>query len=101
MSETGETHTRHTPVGRVKLARFARVRLLGYALPTSLLILRTKKKKPTVLQSMASAVLWNSLPQSVRDFKQSKLLNGNLRNIYFYGLTWNIDDFHCHCTFYK
>ena len=34
--------------GRVRLARFARVRLLRHALPISLLILR---KKPTVLQS--------------------------------------------------
>ena len=39
-SETGE--------GRVRLARFARIRLLLHALPISLLILR---KKPTVLQS--------------------------------------------------
>ena len=38
----------HTPVGRVRLARFARVRLLRHALPISLLILR---KKPTILQS--------------------------------------------------
>ena len=38
----------HTPVGRVRLARFARVRLLRHALPISLVILR---KKPTVLQS--------------------------------------------------
>ena len=41
---------RHTPYGRVRLARFARVRLLRHALPISLLILR---KKPTVLQSKA------------------------------------------------
>ena len=41
--------TPHTPVGRVRLARFARVRLLRHALPISLLILR---KKTTVLQSM-------------------------------------------------
>ena len=39
----------YTPYGRVKLARFARVRLLRHALPISLLILR---KKPTVLQSI-------------------------------------------------
>ena len=38
----------HTPYGRVRLARFARVRVLPHALPISLLILR---KKPTVLQS--------------------------------------------------
>ena len=38
----------HTPVGRVRLARFTRIRLLRYALPISLLIWR---KKPTVLQS--------------------------------------------------
>ena len=42
-SETGER-----PYGRVRLARFARIRLLRHALPISLLILR---KKPTVLQS--------------------------------------------------
>ena len=44
-SETGERR-----YGRVRLARFARVRLLRHALPISLLILR---KKPTVLQSTA------------------------------------------------
>ena len=38
-----------TPHTRVRLARFARVKLLRHALPISLLILR---KKPTVLQSM-------------------------------------------------
>ena len=38
----------HTPDGRVRLARFARVRLLHHTLPISLLILR---KKQTVLQS--------------------------------------------------
>ena len=40
--------TREQSNGRVRLARFARVRLLRHALPISLLILR---KKPTVLQS--------------------------------------------------
>ena len=40
--------TPHTSYGRVRLARFARIRLLRHALPISLLILR---KKPTVLQS--------------------------------------------------
>ena len=40
--------TPHTPYGRVRLARFARVRLLRHALPISSLILR---KNPTVLQS--------------------------------------------------
>ena len=38
----------HTPCGRVRLARFARIRPLRHALPISLLILR---KKPTILQS--------------------------------------------------
>ena len=33
----------HTSYGRVRLARFARVRLLRHALPISLLILREKK----------------------------------------------------------
>ena len=41
----------HTPYWRLRLARFARVRLLRHALPISLLILR---KKPTVLQSTKS-----------------------------------------------
>ena len=40
--------TRLTPLGRVKIARFARIRLLRYVLPISLHILR---KIPTVLQS--------------------------------------------------
>ena len=40
--------TESETVGRVRLATFARVRLLCHALPISLLILR---KKPTVLQS--------------------------------------------------
>ena len=43
----------HTPYGRVRLARFARVRVLPHALPISLLILR---KKPTVLQSNVAVV---------------------------------------------
>jgi len=34
----------HTPVGRVRLARFARVRLLRHALPISLLILKKKNR---------------------------------------------------------
>ena len=45
----------HTPVGRVRLARFERVRLLLHALPISLLILR--KKKQTVLQSISSLAI--------------------------------------------
>ena len=46
----GETlkNTPHSPHTRVRLARFARVRLLRHALPISLLIL---EKKRTVLQS--------------------------------------------------
>ena len=43
-----EAENRERDYGRVKLARFARIRLLRHALPISLLILR---KKPTVLQS--------------------------------------------------
>ena len=43
-----KTESETTPYGRVRLARFARIRLLRHALPISLLILR---KKPTVLQS--------------------------------------------------
>ena len=44
-----ESETWGESYGRVRLARFARVRLLRQALPISLLIL--SKKKPTVLQS--------------------------------------------------
>ena len=47
--ETLKILSSHTPVVRVRLARFARVRLLRHALPISLLILR---KKPTFLQSI-------------------------------------------------
>ena len=46
--------TESEPYGRVRLARFARVRLLRHALPISLLILR---KEPTVLQSTLNAIL--------------------------------------------
>ena len=56
-SETGErlfSPSPHTPYGRVRLARFARIRVLRHALPISLLILR---KKPTVLQSKSCVVL--------------------------------------------
>ena len=47
-AENRERDWGETPYGRVRLARFARIRLLSHALPISLLILR---KKPTVLQS--------------------------------------------------
>ena len=47
-SETGERRkfflSPHTPYGRVRLARFARVRRLRHALPTSLMILRKKSR---------------------------------------------------------
>ena len=42
-AENRERDWRETPVGRVRLARFARVSLLRHALPISLLILRKKK----------------------------------------------------------
>ena len=54
----------HTPVGRVRLARFARVRLLRHALPISLLILR---KKPTVLQSKGEKT------RKIKDFVKNEL----------------------------
>ena len=41
-AENGERDWGQTPYGRVRLARFARVRLLRHALPISLLILRKK-----------------------------------------------------------
>ena len=51
----------HTPYGRVRLARFARVRLLRHALPISLLTLR---KLPTVLQSMFSTAVMRHKQQT-------------------------------------
>ena len=58
--ETLKILSPHTPYGRVRLARFARVRLLRHTLPISLLILR---KKPTVLQSKFSHALLTSSSQ--------------------------------------
>ena len=49
-----KTDREHTPYGRVRLGRFARVGLLLHALPISLLILR---EKPTLLQSSSLQVL--------------------------------------------
>ena len=51
----------HTPVRRVRLARFARVRLLLHVSPISSLILR---KKPTVLQS----IYWREFNWPLRKF---------------------------------
>ena len=53
----------HTPYGRVRLARFARVRLLRHALPISLLIFR---KKPTVLQSIQTSVHFGNFAELYR-----------------------------------
>ena len=53
----------HTPYGRVRLARFARVRLLRNALPISLLIFR---KKPTVLQSIQTSVHFGNFAELYR-----------------------------------
>ena len=50
-AENRERDWGETRDGRVRLARFARVRLLRHALPISLLILR--KKTAAVLQSSA------------------------------------------------
>ena len=41
-AENRERDSHHTPYGRLRLARFARVRLLRHAIPISLLILRKK-----------------------------------------------------------
>ena len=49
--------------GRVRLARFARVRLLRNALPISLLIFR---KKPTVLQSIQTSVHFGNFAELYR-----------------------------------
>ena len=51
-AENRERDWGETLNGRVRLARFARIRLLRHALPISLLILR---KKPIDLQSSALA----------------------------------------------
>ena len=60
----------HTPYGRVRLARFARVRLLRHALPISWLILR---KKPTVLQSIRH-LNWSQ----VRPFMTKRVLHNGV-----------------------
>ena len=67
-TETGERRfslSPHTPVGRVRLACFARVRLSRHALPISLLILR---KKPTVLQSTDYTMLDETSKRSYKDY---------------------------------
>ena len=50
-----EAENRERDYGRVRLARFARARLLRHCSTISLLILR---KKPTVLQSISLPVLF-------------------------------------------
>ena len=52
------------PYGRVRLARFTRLRLLRHALPISLLILR---KQPTVLQSSIAFTLQMARPSRGSD----------------------------------
>ena len=68
-----EAENRERDYGRVRLARFARIRLLRHALPISLLILR---EKPTVLQSIKQYIplmmlfsLWES--SLFKDFERS------------------------------
>ena len=65
--KTAHLASPHTPYGRVRLVRFARVTLLRHVLPISLLILR---KKPTVLQSSEIPFAWFGLhTQSVPNHK--------------------------------
>ena len=54
----------HRPYGHVRLACFARVRLLWHALPISSLILR---KNPTVLQSTGWLTDWQTVADRLLD----------------------------------
>ena len=64
----------HTPYGRVRLARFARVRLLRHALPISLLILR---KKPTVLQSTSERLYMTYALHLEPKLANTRLISGD------------------------
>ena len=77
------------------------MRLLGYALPISLLILRKKKKKknPAVLESMASAVLWNFLPQSVRDLQSVETFKRKLKEHLSFTDLHGTLNFYCYLYF--
>ena len=69
-AENRERDWGETSYGRVRLARFARVRLLRHALPISWLILR---KKPTVLQSIRH-LNWSQ----VRPFMTKRVLHNGV-----------------------
>ena len=75
-SETGERR-----YGRVRLARFACIRLLRHSLPISLLILR---KKPTVLQSGSSLIV----PLSVVGFCKFETTRYNMIYSFFLLVTY-------------
>ena len=67
--------------GRVRLARFARRRLLRHASPISLLILR---KKPTVLQSSFTLDLWQTTSASTtRQWEIQKQRFGRQYTVFF------------------
>ena len=67
--------------GRVRLARFARLRLLSHASPISLLILR---KKPTVLQSSFTLDLWQTTSASTtRQWEIQKQRFGRQYTVFF------------------
>ena len=67
--------------GRVRLARFARLRLLRHASPISLLILR---KKPTVLQSSFTLDLWQTTSASTtRQWEIQKQRFGRQYTVFF------------------
>ena len=68
--------------GRVRLARFARRRLLRHASPISLLILR---KKPTVLQSSFTLDLWQTTSASTtRQWEIQKQRFGRQYTVFFF-----------------
>ena len=67
--------------GRVRLALFARLRLLRHASPISLLILR---KKPTVLQSSFTLDLWQTTSASTtRQWEIQKQRFGRQYTVFF------------------
>ena len=68
--------------GRVRLPRFARLRLLRHASPISLLILR---KKPTVLQSSFTLDLWQTTSASTtRQWEIQKQRFGRQYTVFFF-----------------
>ena len=73
-AENRERDWGETRDGRVRLARFARVRLLRHALPISLLILR---KKPTVLQSTSERLYMTYALHLEPKLANTRLISGD------------------------